>query len=174
MTQAPDLSDFTKEEIREELNKIRHPVEVAIYGVDNYFNSGSIIRTCHSLLVKRIHLIECEKFYKKASMCTHKYENIEKYADLAEWCDWHWNRNVIAIEKKEQIKSKTLRTFEYPDNPILLFGSEKFGLPDWALQMSKEVVTIEQYGLTNSLNVSVCVGMVLQDWMTKNHGRIYG
>ena len=81
-------------------------------------------------------------------------------------------RSIVAIERGHEAKS--LRTFEYTDRPILLFGSEKFGLPDWAVNISHDVVTIEQYGLTNSLNVSVCVGMVLQDWMTKNHGRIYG
>jgi tRNA G18 (ribose-2'-O)-methylase SpoU len=172
MSEAPDLSDFTKEEICEELNKIRHPIEIALHGVDNYFNAGCIIRTCHSFLVKKIHLIECDKFYKKASMCTHKYENIEKWPDLYWWHGLHAWRNIIPIEKGEE-ESHNLRTFEWPENPIFLFGSEKYGLPAWVTQRDKPV-TIEQYGLTNSLNVSVCVGIVLQDWMTKNHGRIYG
>ena len=57
--------EFPKEVIKEALNPVRHPVDVAVYGVGNYFNLATIIRTCHSFLVRRIYVIDSEGFYEK-------------------------------------------------------------------------------------------------------------
>ena len=51
MTIAPDLSEFSKEEIKETLDEIRHPFEVAVFSSENYFNMGAIIRAGHSFCV---------------------------------------------------------------------------------------------------------------------------
>lgn len=182
MTKAPDLSDFTKDEIKDELKKIRHPFDIAVFGLDNYFNAGSIIRTAHSYLADRIHLIECTKYYRKACMGAAKYETIEKYDSMIDFIelniDSHPNagiegRNLIAIECSHDYPTVDIKDFEYPEYPILLFGSEKFGIPDLALRYAKSIVSIQQFGLTNSMNVSVAAGIVMQDWITKNFKKVY-
>ena len=45
------------DEIREELQRIRHPFRIAIRRSKNPFNVGAIIRTAHSFLVQEINLV---------------------------------------------------------------------------------------------------------------------
>ena len=75
MAKVPPLG-MPLEEIREELDRIRHPFSVAIRRSKNPFNVGGVIRTAHSFLVKEIFLIGSEKFYRKGSMGMQRYENI--------------------------------------------------------------------------------------------------
>lgn len=167
MSQAPLIKDFTKQEIKQTLNEVRFPFEVAIYNSNNYFNVGSIIRTCHTFLVNKIHLIKNKEFYEKATMGTHKWENIEHHETIDLFLERNKNRNLVALEKRADLNSKNINRFTYPKDPILVFGSEDDGVPDSLLTICKDTVSIEQYGLQNSLNLAVSVGIVLYDWHSK-------
>lgn len=172
MSARPNLEDFTKEEIRAALDEVRIPVEVAVYGSDNPFNIGGIIRTCHNFLVKKIHLIECGTWYKKGALSTLAYEkgNIVKWKSLEEFLAYHLEdgRNIIAFERRSTLKTEDLRTFRYPRYPILFFGSEKSGVPNEILNIAGSKVSIPCMGLNNDFNLTVTVGIVLFDWLTKN------
>jgi len=58
-----------------------------------------------------------------------------------------------------------LRKYTYPEEPILLFGSEKTGVHDTLLEKSCAVVSIPMYGLHNDHNVAC--GIVLYDYVSK-------
>jgi tRNA G18 (ribose-2'-O)-methylase SpoU len=60
-----------------------------------------------------------------------------------------------------------LRAFQWPLNPIILFGSEKTGVPDEILNISHSVVSIPQFGLVNDFNISISAGIALYDWIQK-------
>jgi tRNA G18 (ribose-2'-O)-methylase SpoU len=170
MTIAPDLSGWTKEEIRETLNEVRFPVDVAVWHTDNYYNFGAIVRNCHNFLVRGIHAVEISPdsglMYEKATMGTHKYENIYKHS-TEEFLNFCEGRPVIAFERRLGVVSEDLRDFVYPENAILLFGSEKGGVPDVLLNRADSVVSIPQFGIHNDMNLSVAVGIVLYDWVHK-------
>jgi len=176
MTTAPNLSEFSKFEIKDVLNEIRHPVDVAVYGVGNYFNISGIIRTSHSFLVHNIYLIDVETpkepYYGKGSMGSCKYENItlqtsEEFLQMIN----EEHRNLVSFERRPGVlQPKTIWSYKYPENPILLFGSETHGVPDNILQVSIDTVCIPMYGLTNDLNVSVAAGIAISDFVRKHYG----
>lgn len=183
MSIAPDLTDWEKNEIRETLDPVRHPVSLAIFGSDNYFNVGAIIRTAHIFLVREVILVDIPKFYEKAAMGTHKWENIvhvsqeefKRKHDLVSSAD---NRTLVAFERRPNLETKSLLTFQYPQNPILCFGSEKTGLPDDILELVKPheangggVVSIPQYGLQNDMNLANAVSIGVYDWIQKRYSR---
>lgn len=162
---------FQIEEVKNILNEIRHPFEIAICGTgtendENYFNSAAIIRTAHIFLVKKIHLIDRPSFYKRATMGTHGFENIE-YNSLSSFIEKYSNRNLVCFERRTTLSSETLYDFKYPKDPILIFGSEKFGIPDKLIKITKHIVTIEQYGLHNDLNVAVASAIAMYDFLNK-------
>lgn len=165
MTIAPDLSDFSKEEIKEILDEVRHPFEVAIHSSENHFNFGAIVRTGHSFLCRKFWMVDFTKFYKRAAMGTHKWEHIDK-CTMHEFLKLNAGRNIVAFEKREGVKSVDIQGFEYPDNPILFFGSEKFGVPDEILERA-QVVTIPLYGVHNDLNVAMAAGIAMFDYISK-------
>lgn len=170
MSQAPDLSEYTKEYIKEALDPVRHNVSLAIYHSSNYFNLGSIIRVAHGFLCKEIYAIDCDAFYKKATMGTHKWENV-RHVTLDEFLEQTKNRSVVAYERRPDLDTKNLYTFEYPENPILLFGSEKVGIPDICLQNASSVVGIPMYGLVNDMNLANAVSIGAYDWLQKHYGK---
>ena len=134
MTLAPDLKEFSKEEIKETLSEVRHPVDVAVYSSENYFNLGSIVRMCHNFLVRRIYAIDT-KYYKRACMGTYKWEDIHK-CSLSAFLEEMEGRHVVAFERRQSLVTDDLRAFEYPDLPVLVFGSEKSGVPDDILNIA--------------------------------------
>lgn len=166
MTAPPDLGNLTKEEIRETLDEIRHPFDVAVYSSENYFNMACIIRTCHANLCNKIWQVDFTKFYKKATMGTHKYENIAKVS-LNEFLSLNAERNIIVFERNDILTTKDIRYFTYPSNPILFFGSEKFGVPEQVIKAAHSVVSIPMFGLHNDLNISVAAGIAIYDFILK-------
>jgi len=175
MTTKPNLDDFSKEEIVEVLSEIRHPVDVAIYGAGNYFNIAGIIRTAHSFLVRKIYLVDIEEskdpFYEKGTMGNHKYEDIELLT-LKDFLEKTSERNIVSFERRPGLlTTKTSWGYEYPNEPILVFGSEKSGVPDEILNVSKDVVSIPMFGINNDLNISVAFGMAIYDWTIKHHSK---
>ena len=173
MTSGPDLSALTKAEIVGVLNEVRHPVDIAIYASGNYFNIAGIIRTAHSFLIRKIYLVDVEhpkdSFYEKGTMGSHKYENIVNIDldnFLKEVKEHH--RNVVAFERRPGILTTTSSwTFVYPKDPILVFGSEKNGVPDEIIKVSKSVISIPMFGLNNDLNIAHSASIAMYDWISK-------
>lgn len=179
MTQRPDLSMFSKEEIKETLNEIRHDFSVAIFGTDNYFNGGAIVRTAHQFLVKEIILVDCPKIYEKATMGTHKWENII-HLTMADFLQRFLpTQNVILFERRPDLASESLVDYEFPSNPVFCFGNEKTGIPDELIQAAAKskqenpstghVVSIPQFGIQNDLNLACAAGIVMYDWVAKKY-----
>jgi tRNA(Leu) C34 or U34 (ribose-2'-O)-methylase TrmL len=170
MSHAPDLSGFTRDEICDALDEVRQPVSIAIYGSKNEFNIGGMIRTAHNFLVRDIHLVEVEWFYEKGALSTLKYEkrHLKRWSTLESFLEGMKGRNLISFERRENLDSYDIRSFRYPENPVLFFGSEKTGVPDAILEASRSVVSIPILGLNNDHNVTVSCAIALYDWFAKN------
>lgn len=166
MSSAPDLSEFSIDDIRTALDDVRHPFEVAVYGSENYYNFGAILRIAHNFLVKKVWMVDFSDFYKKAGMGTHKWESIEEVT-LTEFLVLNKERNIIAFERREDLESEDIRSFEYPENPILFFGSEKFGVPDRVIEQAHSCVTIPVFGVHNDYNQAVAAGIAMYDFVAK-------
>jgi len=170
MSKAPDLTDFSKEEIKETLNEIRHPFEVAVCNSDNYFNCGAIIRTSHNFLASKVWMLEdLERYYKKATMGARKWENVsasttEQFLEMA----LEGGRNIIAMERRPGLQTINLIHYKWPENPIMVFGSEKAGVPEPILKAARAVVSIPVYGVLNDHNVATSAGITMYDWVSKN------
>lgn len=170
MSNAPDLSGFTRDEICDALDEVRQPVSIAIYGSKNEFNIGGMIRTAHNFLVRDIHLVDVEWFYEKGALSTLKYEkrHLKRWSSLDSFIEGMRGRNIVSFERREHLDCYDIRSYRYPDNPILFFGSEKTGVPDQILDASHSIVTIPMLGLNNDHNVTVSSGIALYDWYQKN------
>lgn len=160
--------EFLKDEVLQTLSEIAHPVEVAVWGSENSFNFGAIIRTCHNFLVRKMYAIDMDWYYKKAAMTALQWQkqNINMMSS-EEFLRGTTNRNIIALERRENLDTQDIRCFEYPENPILLFGSEKTGVPEELLQSAKNIVSIPVCGFVLDYNIATACGIVLYDWYSK-------
>lgn len=162
------VKSLSKEEIREVLEPYRHPFEIACHSTCNYFNFGTILRVGHNFLCRKLWAIDMDNgFYKKASMGAKKYEEIEK-CTLHEFLEKNYMRSIVAFECRPDLESVPLYDFKWPENPIMFFGSEKFGVPEAVLKIANSVVSIPVQGVLNDFNVGVAAGIAVYDWVSKN------
>lgn len=165
---------YSRQQVRDELNRMRHPFRIAIDRAKNPFNIGTIIRTAHSFLVKEILLVGSEPWYERAAMGMQRYENIREVPDensfLAMAAEGNWP--LIAFEKDEA--SVGLWEADMPDNAVLVFGNEDSGCSRAILDAAHQVVAIPMYGINHSYPISVAAGMGMAEWARRRyqHGRV--
>ncbi len=83
---------------------------------------------------------------------------IEKIEDLAAFLERYAGRKVATLVDE---KANTLNNFQFEADDLLLFGSEKAGLPEDTLHLLDHSVYIPAIGHTPCLNVAVTFGIVL-------------
>jgi tRNA G18 (ribose-2'-O)-methylase SpoU len=151
------------------LAPLRGDLSVAVVRAKNPFNIGAIIRVAHSFLLREIILIGGERYYVRASMGMHRYENIVECADEEAFLAHLAGRPLLGVERDHA--DTTLWQVDYPPGVVLLFGNEDDGIPASLLAASERVLAIPMYGINHSLPVAVAVGMVLCEWARRRDPR---
>ena len=155
--------------IREELDRLRHPLRVAVDRAKNPFNIGAIVRTAHSFLVREILLVGTEPWYRRAAMGMQRYEHIVELPDeealLARAQEGGWP--LVAFEKDHATVG--LWEADLPEDAVLVFGNEDDGVSPRILEAAHEVVAIPMYGINHSYPVAVAAGMALAEWARRRY-----
>lgn len=159
-TKEPD------EEVKRNLAK--NPIYIVCDNVLDTYNVGAIFRLADAVAVKKLYLCGQTETppnprIKKASISTWK------------WVDWEYvptavgaisnikvknpNIKVIAIEQDK--KSISLKDFKSEFPICVVVGNESFGLSKEVLKECDEIVELPMYGVNKSLNVMVCLGIIL-------------
>jgi len=167
MALVPPL-DLSADEVRSLLEPLRNRVSVAVYNCQNAFSVGAIIRVAHSFLVREILIIGDAPWYEKASMGMQRYENVISCADGDAFFRHAGSRPVWSVEK-DHATVGLYDVASYPDDVILVMGSERAGLPPSILAGSEAVVGIPMYGINHSFPVAVATGIVLSDWARRRY-----
>lgn len=168
MALIPPIEE-SPELVRNVLAPLRNPLSVALFAHKNAFSVGGIIRVAHSFLVREIIIIGSEPYYAKASMGMHRFENIITLPDIDAFLRHTLSRPLWAVEKERATRSLYDPT-PFPTDVVLLFGSERDGLPADIIDQADEVIGIPMYGVNNSFPVSVAAGMVLAEWGRRRYG----
>lgn len=155
--------DESPDELREVLAPLRNGVSVALMSLGNAFAAGAIVRVSHSFLVREIFMVGDAPHYEKASMGMEKYETIVRVPDVAGLFEAVEGRPVYAIEKDRATRS-LYDPAPFPEGVVFLFGSERFGVPDEALDRADAIVGVPMYGINHSFPVAITAGMVLAEW----------
>jgi tRNA G18 (ribose-2'-O)-methylase SpoU len=155
----PDSPDA----VRAALEPLRHDFSIAVYAGGNAFAVGAIIRVAHNFLAREVLLVGEAPFYEKASMGMEKYERVVRLADDAALFDHVKGRPVWALEK-EKARRSLHAVGAFPKDVVLLFGSERFGIPQDVLARCDDVLAIPIYGVNHSLPVAVAAGIVMNEW----------
>jgi tRNA G18 (ribose-2'-O)-methylase SpoU len=160
--------DLPPDEVRALLAPLRNAFSVAVYNCQNAFAVGAIIRVAHSFLVREIVIIGNAPWYEKASMGMQRYENVVIVPDEGAFFQHVAERPVWAVEKDHA----TVALYDvqaYPEDVVLLLGSERAGLPLSLIERAEAVVGIPMYGVNHSLPVAVAAGIVLSDWARRRY-----
>ena len=153
-------------EVRALLAPLRGDFTIALHAADNAFAVGAIIRVAHNFLAREIVLIGDAPYYEKASMGMEKYETVTRVGDDEAFLAHVGTRPLWAVEKDDATTS--LYALDalggFPEDVVLLFGSERFGIPAALVRRAKVVVGIPIYGVNHSLPLAVAAGIVMNEW----------
>ncbi len=167
MALVPPL-DATPEEIRALLAPIRNDFSIAIHAADNAFAVGAIVRVAHNFLAREIILVGDAPYYEKASMGMEKYESIVRVADDDALLVHVGERPLWGVEKDHATTSLYAVT-SFPRDVVLLFGSERGGIPTSLIARCATVVGIPIYGVNHSLPLAIAAGIVMNDWARRRY-----
>lgn len=159
------------DEIKDELERIRHPFRIAIRRSKNPFNVGAIIRTAHSFLASEILLIGDEDWYERAAMGMQRYENLVEIASEAAFVErareegW-W---ISALEKDHDA-TVSLWDSALPEDAVIVVGNEEEGVGEEILAAADEVIAIPMFGINHSYPMTVAAGIAMAEWARRRYG----
>ncbi|HSW92394.1 MAG TPA: TrmH family RNA methyltransferase [Patescibacteria group bacterium] len=164
-----EFKGVPQEQIIAELDA-RHPdyLEIAVDNVTRDFNMGTIIRTANAFGVRHVHVIGRKQWNKRGAMMTDTYLHVHYHQTAVEFMQAIASKTLVAVDNVEG--SRMLGAKELPQNAVLLFGAEGPGIREELLKEATEIVAIEQYGSTRSINVGVAAGIVMYEWVRVHKG----
>jgi tRNA G18 (ribose-2'-O)-methylase SpoU len=163
---ADEFRGMTVEAIKAKLDTTRQPLQIAIENLERDFNMGTIVRNANAFNVSAVHIVGRKQWNRRGAMVTDRYMNIYYHATVADFKKAVGERSIIGIDNIEG--SQPLAKVALPKDAVLVFGSEGPGLSDTMVSVCQQLVAIEQFGSTRSLNVGVASGVAMYAWMQQH------
>ncbi len=155
------------------LRKTVFPIDIYLDDLRSPFNVGSIFRTADSFGVREVLLSEHSADPLHRRSLRSSMGCVERIPwRRAEPGDFS-GRSLVALETG----GTPLENFDFPDDAIMVIGSEELGVSPGMLELagrSGGIVSILTGGFKGSINVSVAAGIVLHEWfrvLKKRSGR---
>ncbi len=164
--QRPDVETFKKQD--------KTPIILVLDNVRSMHNVGSAFRTSDAFAVEKIILggitgtpphREIEKTALGATSSVDWEHTIDTCGRLEELKKQGYT--ILAIEQAEG--SIMLHDFQpYPENKYaFVFGNEVHGVDEQIMKIVDHCIEIPQFGTKHSFNISVTIGIVLWDFVSK-------
>lgn len=159
---------WTVEAIKADLDRSRVDLHVAIENWQHDMNIGTIVRNANAFNVAAVHIIGRRHWNRRGAMVTDRYLTIVHHPTVEDFVTAmrQDSRRIIAVDNLKG--ATTVTATPLPPHAVLVFGGEGPGLSDEMVAHSEQLVMIEQFGSTRSINVGVAAGIVMYAWMQQN------
>jgi len=176
------LAQFASDHKREFVEKVlagrTRYVTVVLEDIFQSQNASAVVRTCECMGTQDVHIVEnTAKYHTNIRVLkgSDKWLNLERY-------DKHGVNNTATCFGKLRAAGYRILVADPGEGGIsihdvdvtagkiaLVFGNELRGISDYAVQNCDGRIRIPMYGFTESLNISVSVGITLSALVTKLH-----
>ena len=156
------------EAIVAELDARDHGLHIAVENTERDFNMGTIVRNANAFGVRHVHVIGRRQWNKRGAMMTDKYLHVHYYGSLDEFVSEmaRLGRVIIAVDNVPG--SVGLAETSLPRDAVLVFGAEGPGISEELAANAEQIVAIEQFGSTRSVNVGVAAGIAMYAWVQQH------
>ena len=137
---------------------------VVIEDVYHLHNTSAVIRSADVFGIQDVHIIEqrfSERLDKKIALGAQKWTDIHRYKSTEECIRKLRASGYRIIATSPRKDARSIDEISISGKMAFLFGAEKEGLSEKALEEADELVHIPMVGFTESLNVSVAAAIVL-------------
>jgi len=161
---------------------LRQNMTVIIENVHDPHNIGAVMRTCDSVGIQELYVL-----YTEARLTEERLKEVQgSSTGVRKWLDVHFYTEpdlcFKAVRKKYNkiwathldAESVGLYDLDLTGNMALLFGNEHDGLSEAALSYTDGNFIIPQFGMVNSLNISVaCAVSLYEAARQRQHSGLY-
>lgn len=127
-------------------------------------NASAALRSCDCFGVQNLHVIEEKNEYnpsRHVAMGAQKWINLHQHATTKECLTSLKEKGYRIVATTPHENDVFIDDFDLTEPFALVFGTEKKGLTQEALDMADSFVKIPMYGFTESFNISVSVALSL-------------
>lgn len=164
-----EYKNWKIESIATNLAEKAFPFHIAIENYQHDYNIGTIVRCANAFNAAGVHIIGKRHWNRRGAMATEKYLQLYHHATIEEFVSWA-NENSQTIIGIDNIPgSVKLEKATLPQNSVLVFGQEGPGLSEDLQKHCIQIIAIEQFGSTRSVNVGVAAGIIMYEWVRRNH-----
>lgn len=157
------------EEIKKDLETSRHNFHIAIENFQHDFNIGTIARNANAFNAAGIHIIGKRHWNRRGAMKTETYMNVLHHKNVQDFVNWAKENNLRIIAIDNQKGAKNLNNTQLSKGSVLVFGNESDGLSEEMVGACEEMIAIEQFGSTRSVNVGVASGILMYEFVRRNY-----
>jgi tRNA G18 (ribose-2'-O)-methylase SpoU len=155
----------------------KFPIILVLDNIRSLNNIGSFFRTADAFNVQKIYLCGItaqpphREIQKTALGATEsvEWEYVEDVNGLVERLK-DQNVRICSIEQAEKTTLLNELTLDSKETYALVFGNEVEGVNQLVIDQSDEIIEVPQFGTKHSLNVSVCAGVVLWEFVRLRKG----
>lgn len=152
----------------------KFPVVIVLDNVRSHLNVGSVFRTADAFLIEAIYLcgitgVPPHRDIHKSALGSTETVAWKYFSSTQEAID-DLKKNGFKIISIEQAEQATMLNEFIPvaeKKYAIVFGNEVDGVAQEIVSASDQVIEIPQYGMKHSLNISVSVGVVVWDFVSK-------
>lgn len=168
------ISDNKKSKFEEFIQYRTKYLTVVLEDIYQSQNASAVLRTCDCVGIQDVHIIENKNDYTlnpEVELGAAKWLNLKKYNQ-----DDFNTINAFDSLKKQGYKiiattphkhDQLLTDLKLDGKMALVFGTEKQGLSEQAIEAADEFVRIPMHGFTESFNISVSAAICLFHIMNK-------
>ena len=168
MNKKLKLEELNRVSVEEFKKSDKTPIVVVLDNIRSLHNIGSIFRTADAFAIEQIFLCGItaqpphREITKTALGATESvsWKYFEKTVDALQELK-NLGYYIISVEQTKNSQALEKIYFEKQQKCALIFGNEVEGVDQEVINQSDLTLELAQFGTKHSLNVSVCVGIVL-------------
>lgn len=129
-------------------------------------NTSAVLRSCEVFGIQTLGVIEHKygkSIDKEIALGAQKWVDINSYTSSVEAMEKLRAQGYQIVATTPHVDAYHLEDFDISKPSAIFFGTEKTGLSDQVIQGADTYLKIPMYGFTESLNISVCAAIVLQN-----------
>lgn len=157
------------EKITRVVNSRQHSLTVVMENIHDPHNVSAIFRTCDAVGIPKVNLVynfeSFPRIGKKSSASAFKWVDKEKYKSIEECYNDLRKDGFKIFASSLSEKSKNLYDLDLTQKVAIVVGNEHRGVSETSAELADEVFLIPQFGMVQSLNVSVATAVILYEAM---------
>lgn len=151
-----------------DIDRRRHPLEIAIENFAHDANIGTVVRTANAFAVATVHIVGRRRWNRRGAMVTDRYQHL-RHHDSVQTLARHARDHELTVIGIDNVPgSRPIESAELPRDCLLIFGQEGPGLSAEAARICVGTLSIAQYGSTRSINAGVAAGIAMHTWIRQH------